>query len=157
MIPAFPATIKDGKVHIGNKRVFDAYISGLKYSNISVVIKKRTGKQKTLSQLGLYYGLWIPIIKDELIRENGEDSITVNVAGFDEEVLIDKDFVDDFLKKHCARIDEDEVLRIATANDKREVHLKRNMSKMEAMMFLNNVKEFCARDLHITLPEISEQ
>lgn len=153
MTPEFPATIKSGKVKIGNKKVFDSYIAGLDYSNISIIIKKRTGRPKTLPQLGYYYACIAPTVKEELIRLNGGDSIIVTVAGFEEEVIIDKDFADKFLKKHCARIDEDGILRIAVANDTREIHDKANMSKMDCMMYLDNVINFCARDLHIVIPE----
>lgn len=149
----FPATIKNGMVKIGNKRVFDSYIAGLDYEDISIVIKKRTGRPKTLPQLGYYYACIVPMVKEELIRQNGGDSIIVVVAGYKETVIIDNDFTDKFLKKHCARVDEDGILRIATVNDKREIFKKRNMSKMECMMYLDNVINLCARDLHIVIPE----
>ena len=153
MNPSFPAIIKDGKVKIGNKRVFNSYIAGLDYEDISIIIKKRTGKPKTLPQLGYYYACIVPTVKEELIRQNGSDTITVTVAGYKEEVIIDNAFVDKFLKKHCARMDEDGILRIAVMNDTREIHSKANMSKMECMMFLDNVINWCARDLHIVIPE----
>ena len=148
----FAAYKKHGKVIIKYRQQFDAYIEGLPYNDFTVVIKKRKGKPKTVEQLGYYYAVMLPLIKQELISLNGGDTIVTQVGIYLEEVVIDTDFTDRFIKRRCARLDEDGLISMAIAGDKRQIYDKRTMSKYDCMMFLDNVINWCAGHMGLVIP-----
>lgn len=96
-----------------------------------VSIRLDSASPKTQGQLGLYYGVWLPLIRSALID-----------AGFDMMgVPPTIDFTDSIVKHFCARLDGKKVV------------LKRNMIDEQMSKFLTNVASWASINLGLSLPE----
>jgi hypothetical protein len=116
------AVVKDGRLYwIGNSR--DAYYVALeRYQGKTVSLTIDDIEPKTQSQLGIYYGVWLPMIRSKLI-DDGFDVMGVPIS---------LEYTDDIVKNFCARIDGKKII------------LKRTMSKAKMSAFLENVVRWAA-------------
>lgn len=129
----FEYTVKNGKLFLLRRDLFDTYVAGLKDCTRGLLrFVRRRGTPKTLEQLGYYYAVILPTIHMQLMADGYE------VMG----VAINEQLADDIIKHYCARVREGETTVID----------KRNMTKLEAMLFLDNVIRWAATTLQCVIP-----
>jgi hypothetical protein len=127
----FAYTIRDGRLHLAHRRIFDAFVSGLKDGAQGVLrVIRRPGRPKTLAQLAYYYAVVLPAIHRQLIADGHE------CYG----VPINQEMADDIVKHFCARLRDGKIVN------------KRDMTLIEAMEFLDNAIRWAAMTLHIVIP-----
>ena len=150
----FLANQIDGKFTFKHPQAYRRYQQQLKNGSYKVSIT-RMYPPKTCPQLGYYYAVVVEAVKDDMIEQTGKEFIEYVCAGEKFQQKIDTKFVDKYIKRHCARISGDN-LCISVENDTREIHNKRNMSKIKAMQLLDNSIKWCADELHIVIPSPTE-
>jgi len=117
-----------------------AYLENVEWVRGYEVHRKSRGPGKTPPQLAYYYGVIIDIAMAGMKKEN-KSGIIIVINGRQKRMPIVRDVVDWILKDAYAK-----------SIGKKEV-LKRNMSKMECMALIDFVILWCARYLHIIIPE----
>ena len=143
MIPEFYGQIKNGRFRLNRRDVFDAYASGLKDGVYYFKLYKLKGEPKTLPQLAYYYAVVIPTVFKQM-KEDGNNTFTVNIAGRVKEIPLTMDVVNDILKLSCAKFDGENVVN------------KADMTKNEAREFIRSCIRWAARYLHCVIPEPKE-
>ena len=128
-IPAWVGTVdKDGKLRLEARALFDRYLSSLKNSAVSLVIKKRT-RAKSQSQLGYLWGAVYPVIAEELGYQDYEiDALH-----------------DALMRKLCG-----------LKPDPNPLQLRVSLSEMahdEVSAYISDVRFFALTDLGITTPD----
>ena len=144
----------EGKFKLRHQQVYKQYQKGLPNGAYKIAVTMLY-PPKTIPQLGYYYAVVVEAVKADMIEQNGSEFVEYKCAGKTFQQKIDKDFVDEYIKRNCARIEGDR-LCVAVKDDTRKVHSKGNMSKIQAMQLLDNAIQWCARDLHIVIPEPTE-
>jgi len=133
----FDYVVVNHQMVLMRRGVFDAFVSGLKEGTRGTirVLTRISGPPKTLSQLAYYYGVCLPTIHQQLVDDGIEVmGVPVNITQ-----------ADDIVKHYCA----------AVRNGK---HIdKRDMSKQEAMAFLDNVIRWSAINLCCIIPEPADR
>lgn len=120
-----------------------------KYNNKKRWLKltfKVVRQPKTLEQLGYYYTAVLPTVRHQLV----EDGHTMTFMGT--EIPIDKDETDKIIKHFCSRLAPDGSVRLYQENPRGEILEKRHMTKMQAMMFLNNCIFWAKETLGCEIP-----
>lgn len=120
--------------------VFRAYCQGQKDGDYFLELHKAKGAPKTQEQLGLYFAVYIPTVKQSMI-EHGNETFVVKIGDKFKEVPITDEVVDLLLKEACAKFDGKTVTN------------KRDMSKEQGSMFLENCSRWAARYLGCVIPE----
>ncbi len=130
----FEFNIKGGKLFISRRKVFDAYVAGLKDGYWGVLrFMQRRGKAKTAAQLGYYWVAILPTIHAQMISDGHETmGIKINDAT-----------AHDVVKHFCANVRDGEYVTLS------------DMSKIEAMEFMGNAIRWAAKVLHVIIPESS--
>ncbi len=128
----FEFNIKGGKLYISRRRVFDAYVTGLKegYRGIFRFMQRR-GPSKTAAQLGYYWVAILPNIHAQMVEDGHE---TMGIP-------INEETAHDVVKHFCANVRDDKYVTLS------------EMSKMEAMAFMDNAIRWAAKVLHVVIPE----
>ena len=128
----FEFDIKGGKLYMKRRGVFDAYVAGLKDGFRGVLrFVQRRGPSKTTAQLGYYWVAILPAIHKQLVADGHE------IMG----VPINEDMAHDIVKHICANVRDDKYVTLS------------EMSKMEAMAFMDNAIRWAAMTLHVIIPE----
>jgi hypothetical protein len=128
----FEYTIKNGKLFVDRRNVFDAYVSGMKEGFRGLLrFTRRRGKAKTLAQLGYYWVAILPTIHTQLVADGHE------IMG----IAINQDMAHDIVKHFCAKVRDGEYVTMS------------DMSKMEAMEFMDNAMRWAAKVLRVVIPE----
>ncbi len=140
MEPEFHGKIKGNRLLLNRPEVYWAYCAGLKDGDYYLKIFKQKGPAKTIEQLAYYYAVIVPTAFAQMI-EDGNDTFVVKIGKQFKEVPLTKEIVDDLLKEACAKFEGKQII------------LKRNMSKEEASMFIDNCIRWCARWLGCVIPE----
>jgi len=117
----------------------------------------RLRRMKTLEQLGYYYAVILPTIHQQMLDDG------IDVYG----VPITQEMADKVVKAYCARIDDDSNIvpvpyepqdwyewEKATKNMKR--FKKRNMTKMQAMVFIDNAIRWANHKLNCDIPPAAQ-
>jgi len=128
----FSYTIHEGKIRVDRRAVFAAYVRGLGEGvRGRIRFLKGLGRPKTLPQLGYYWAAVLPPIHKQLVADGHE------VMG----VPINEDMAHEIVKHFCANVRDGEYVTLA------------DMTKMEAMQFLDNAIRWAAQTLHVIIPE----
>lgn len=152
MQPEFLFRIKNGKwfwKEPNGKEIVQNFLQ--RYNNKKRWIKctfKVVRKPKTQEQLGYYYAAILPTIHQQLV----EDGYSMNVM--EAEIPIDINEADKIIKHFCSRLspNKKEVL-LKEENPKGLILNKRDMTKYQAMMFLNNCIFWAKDKLNCSIPE----
>lgn len=139
MIPQFHGQLVAGKFTLNNRQVFDAYCKGLKNGAYYLELHKRKGPPKTLEQLGYYFAVIIPTVKQAMV-EHGNDYFVVKVGDKFKELPINDEVVDQLLKEACAKFDG-------------KIVNKADMTKEQASEFIDRCIRWAARYLGCVIPE----
>ena len=140
MIPEFHGKIKDGLFFYNNFKVFLLYVKGLKNSDYYITLQKVKGSPKTHEQLGYFHAVVVPTCFKQMV-EDGNDTVTFDVAGGTKEIPLTEDMVVEMLKEIWAKYKGV------------KVKSKADMTKTEASELISISIEWAARYLHCSIPE----
>lgn len=121
-----------------------------RYNNKNRWIKcifKVVRKPKTPEQLGYYYTGVLPTVHQQLVA----DGHTMDVLGA--ELPIDEETADKVLKYYCSRIATNGTVLLYKDNPKGEILKKRDMTKHQAMLFIDNCIFWAKEVLKCNIPE----
>ena len=128
-IPVWTAGVdEDGRLHLSEIGLFRAYCKRLKGQPVHVTVKKAT-RRKSHGQLGLLWGVWYPLIAEELGYRQYEVS----------------QLHDAFMRRICGEQPEPNPL-----------HLRKSLSTMtheQTSQYLDDLRMFCLDEFGIILPE----
>lgn len=136
----FAFKIEAGSMIFDRPDVLTVYIENLPWKRGYITLHKSKGPSKTNEQLAYYYAVVVETAFNQMI-EDGNDDITILIAGRERTLPLTRDVVDLILKDAYAR-------SIGSAKV-----LKRNMSKMDCMALIDFAIRWCAKFLHCVIPE----
>ena len=151
MQPEFLFRVVDGKwvwKEANGKQVIMNFLR--KYNNKKRWIKcifKVVRQPKTPEQLGYYYTAILPTIHRQLV----DDGHTMTVCNA--ELLIDEKTADKVIKHYCSRVANNGTVLLYKDYPKGSILKKRDMTKQQAMMFLDNCIFWAKEVLHCVIPE----
>ena len=129
---------KDAKGWHWQKGMQEA-ISALPPGRYDWTIEKHK-KKKSLSQLGYYFAVVVPMFRDFALEQGWEFESIEEVDIYLKSLFADREIAN----KHTG-----EMIKIPA--------LKRNMSTVEMMTFINQVRDWCSEFLGGYIPEPNEQ
>lgn len=136
----FPYKLINGVTVYDRPDIRQAYLENVEYKRGYETHHKARGPSKTNPQLAYYYGVIVEMAMSAL-KKSHKDGIIIVISGYKKKMPVIKDVVDWILKDAYAKsIGAQEIL-------------KRNMSKMECMALIDFVIMWCAKYLHIVIPE----
>ena len=136
----FAFEIEAGTMIFDRPDIFTVYIENLPWKRGHITLHKSKGPSKTNEQLAFYYAVVVETAYRQML-EDGNDVITINIAGRERTLPLTRDVVDLILKDAYAK-------NIGSANV-----LKRHMSKMDCMALIDFCMRWCACYLHCVIPE----
>ena len=83
---------------------------GLWFSVTFKVIGKSKDR-KSLAQLGLWFGFFVPIVTEELIAQG--HTLTIDCYGIHREMPVDEGYSHELLTQLCCRFENNEVIRLS--------------------------------------------
>lgn len=140
MTPQFFGKIKDGLFFYNNFKVFLAFVKGLKDGAYYLTLQKVKGPSKTREQLGYFHAVVVPTVFKQMV-EDGNNTVTFDVAGGTKEIPLTEDMVVEMLKEIWAKYKGV------------KVKSKADMTKTEASELISISIEWAARYLHCSIPE----
>lgn len=143
MLVEFDGKILNGIFTLNRKRIFAAYTQGIGDGNYYIVIQKRKGSAKTLSQLAYFHAVVVPTVHKQMI-EDGNRTVKFEMDGRVKELPLTEDMVVVILKEIWAK------------KKGVKVKSKANMTKLEASELIDISIEWSARYLHCSIPEPSK-
>lgn len=140
MQPQFAFKIEAGSMIFDRPDILTIYVENVLYERGYITLHKSKGPSKTNEQLAYYYAVVVETAFQQMIAD-GNDDITILIAGRERTLPLTRDVVDLILKDAYAKsIGAGKVL-------------KRNMSKMDCMALIDFVIRWCAKYLHCVIPE----
>ena len=140
MTPEFHGKIEKGLFFYNSINVFLAYVKGLKEGRYYITLHKVRGPSKTLEQLGYFHAVVVPTCFKQMI-EDGNGTVTFEVAGGTKEIPLTEDMVVEMLKEIWAKYEGV------------KVKSKADMTMTEASKLISVSIEWAARYLHCSIPE----
>lgn len=131
--------IKDGKLHIINRKIFDADIERMGDKQVEIVIypKKKT---RSNQQNAYYWSVVVAMMKEGFAKMGHEDVTSENVHDF---------IKSRFLLKEIVNIDTGEVVNMPTGTS--------NLSTTDFMVLIEKCMKFSGEYLNTIIPEPNSQ
>ena len=140
MRPLHYIASKDDKGwHFPNRKGMEADLASLPNGRYDYTIEKHK-KKKSLSQLGYYFAVVVPMFRDFALDQGWEFESNEEVDVYLKSLFADREIAN----KHTG-----EMIKIPA--------LKRNMTTTEMMTFINQVRDWCSEFLGGYIPEPGEQ
>jgi hypothetical protein len=130
---------KKGSFRIHNRKDFDAEMNTLPEGRYTIEIKKYR-KNKSVEQLGYYFSCVLPMFLSAAVAQGWE--------------LTSIDECDAWLKSMFA---ERDLINRNTAEIVKIPALKRNMTTTDFMVYVDQVRNYCAEYLGVYIPEPEKQ
>lgn len=133
----YTGQVKDGKLHIRNRAMFDREISQFKDCELEITIEKKRSK-RSIYQNRYYFGVCVSLIQ-ERFKELGTDCSKEDVHCF----LRSKFLFNEAISEHG------EVFQIPRSTT--------DLTKSEFMDYIAKIQQFAAETLDIFIPEPNSQ
>jgi len=131
--------IKEGKLHIINRNIFDNDIARMDGKSVEIVIQPKK-KTRSNQQNRFYWSVVVALIKEGFVNMGHEDVTAEDVHSF---------LKSRFLSKEIVNNDTGEIVNIPTGTS--------NLSTTDFMTFIDKCMKFASEYLGVVIPEPSSQ